>query len=262
MSDVEIQIDRNVARVTLNRPEVLNALSPDMARDLHHALLGLKEDEQVKCVLLRGAGRGFMAGGDIAYFERILPRLESGDLDGLDPIFEHVHGIVQTLRDMPAPVLAALHGAVAGFGVSLAAACDLGIAADDARFTLAYRHLGTSPDGGATHILPRVVGFKKAMELALLGERFSAAEALQWGLVNKVVAAAELETAVADWVGKLAAGPRYAQGRTKRLLYAALDSDFTRQVGAEERSFKACAQTADFAAGVRAFLDKRPARFE
>lgn len=261
MSNVLTQIDKGVATVTLNRPEVLNALSPDMARDLHHALVGVMEDEEARCVVLRGAGNGFMAGGDIGYFKNALPAIDAGRVDELDPIFEHVHGIVQTLRDIPVPVVAVLHGAVAGFGVSLAAACDLSIAADDTQFTLAYCHIGASPDGGSTYVLPRVVGFKKAMELALLGERFDARQALEWGLLNRVAPAGELESAADEWVRRLATGPRFAYGRTKALLYRSLDNTFTKQVRAEEESFKQCARTADFAEGVTAFMEKRRAKF-
>lgn len=261
MSNVLTTIDKGVATVTLNRPDVLNALSPDMARDLHHALVGVMEDENVRCVVLRGAGKGFMAGGDVGYFRDVLPDLEAGQVDELNPIFEHVHGIVQALRDIPVPVVGVLHGAVAGFGVSLAAACDLSVAADDCRFTLAYCHIATSPDGGSTYLLPRVVGFKKAMEMALLGDRFGAREAQQWGLVNKVVPADELDDAADEWVQRLASGPRFAYGQTKALLYESLDSDFTRQVKAEEESFKRCARTADFAEGITAFMEKRKAKF-
>lgn len=261
MSNVLTQTDKGVATVTLNRPEVLNALGPDMARDLHHTLVGVMEDENVRCVVLRGAGNGFMAGGDVGYFKKVLPDIEAGRVDELNPIFEHVHGIIRTLRDIPVPVVGVLHGAVAGFGVSLAMACDLSIAADDTQFTLAYCHIGASPDGGSTYILPRVVGFKKAMELTLLGDRFDARQALEWGLVNRVAPAGELESAAHEWVGRLAAGPRFAYGRTKALLYRALDNTFTKQVKAEEESFKQCARTADFAEGVTAFVEKRKPKF-
>lgn len=261
MSNVLINVAGGVATVTLNRPDVLNALSPDMARDLHQTLAGMKADDNVRCVVLRGAGNGFMAGGDVGWFKRALPELEAGKVEELNPIFEHVHGIVQALRDMPVPSISVLHGAVAGFGVSLAAACDLSIAAEDARFTLAYCHIGTSPDGGSTYLLPRVVGFKKAMELALLGERFDAHQALAWGLINKVTPADELDHAAGEWTRRFASGPRFAYGRTKALLYGSLEETFTRQVEAEEAAFKQCAQTADFAEGVTAFVEKRTARF-
>jgi len=261
MSNVLTDIDKGVATITLNRPDVLNALSPDMARDLHHALIGVMEDENVRCVVLRGAGGGFMAGGDIGYFHGVLPEVRAGRVGELDPIFEHVHGIVQTLRDMPVPAVGVLHGAVAGFGVSLAMACDLSIAADDAVFTLAYCHIGASPDGGSTYMLPRVVGLKKAVELALLGDRFGAREALDWGLVNRVAPADGLDDAAAEWVERLAAGPRFAYGRTKELLYQALERSFEEQIKAEEQTFKHCAQGDEFAEGVTAFVEKRKPKF-
>jgi len=261
MSNVLTEVEKSVATVTLNRPDVLNALSPEMARDLHYALVGVARDEQLKCAVLKGAGKGFMSGGDVAYFKDALPKLEEGHLHELDPIFEHVHGIVSTLRDIPVPVIAMLHGAVAGFGVSLAAACDLAVAARETRFTLAYCHIGASPDGGSTYTLPRVVGFKKAMELALLGDYFDADEALAMGLVNRVVPAAELEPAVQEWTERFRAGPSIAYGKTKELIYRSLDNSFDKQVRLEEQKFKECARTSDFAEGVNAFVDKRRARF-
>lgn len=261
MSNVLTEIKQGVATITLNRPDVLNALSPDMARDLHGSLSEVSRDDTVRCVVLKGAGNGFMAGGDVGFFKRALPELQAGKSDGVDPIFEHVHGIVTALRTMPVPVVGALHGAVAGFGVSLAAACDLAVAAAETQFTLAYCHIGTSPDGGVTYVLPRIVGLKKAMELALLGDRFDADEALAMGLVNKVVPAAGLKLAVGEWVERIKAGPRFAYGKTKALLYSSLDSAFDEQVEKEEISFKECTRTLDFAEGVTAFVEKRKAKF-
>lgn len=261
MSNVLTEIDKGVATVTLNRPDVLNALSPDMAHDLHNSLVEVSRDDAVRCVVLKGAGNGFMAGGDVGFFKGALPDLEKGKFDELDSIFEHVHGIVSALRKMPVPVVGALHGAVAGFGVSLAAACDLAVAAEETRFTLAYCHIGTSPDGGITYVLPRIVGLKKAMELTLLGDRFDAGDALALGLVNKVVPAAGLELAVGEWVERIKAGPRFAFGKTKALLYNSLDTAFDAQVESEEAFFKECAQTPDFAEGVTAFVEKRKAKF-
>ena len=261
MTNILVQTDGGRATVTLNRPEFLNALSPDMAHDLHHALLGLKRDKGVRCVVLEGAGRGFMAGGDIGFFQRILPVLGAGETRELAPILRDVHGIIETLRTMPAPVIGALHGAVAGFGVSLAAACDLAVAVESARFTLAYCHIGTSPDGGSSYILPRVIGFRKAMELALLGNRFDAREALALGLVNRVVPDDAMEAALEEWTGHITEGPRLAYARTKALLYGSLDNSFEEQIALEEASFKECARTTDFAEGVAAFMEKRKAKF-
>jgi 2-(1,2-epoxy-1,2-dihydrophenyl)acetyl-CoA isomerase len=162
---------------------------------------------------------------------------------------------------MPHPVIARVHGAVAGFGLSLMCACDLAIAADDAYFTSAYRHIGLTPDGGATWTLPRIVGLRKAMEILLLGERFDASEALRLGLVNSVVSAPELDAAVDAVVKSLAEGPVTAIRNAKRLARASLDRTLSEQLQAEAASFAQCASTADFAEGISAFIAKRKARF-
>ena len=177
-------------------------------------------------------------------------------------LVETVHASIRTLRGLPIPVVAAVHGAVAGFGVSLMLACDLAIAADDALFTLAYGQIGTSPDGGATFHLPRAVGQKRAMELAMLGERIDAATAERFGLVNRVVPVAELDSEVARVAGRLADGPTAALARTKALLNEAYDRDLAAHLDAERDGFVASAATADFAEGIAAFVAKRPPRFE
>jgi 2-(1,2-epoxy-1,2-dihydrophenyl)acetyl-CoA isomerase len=158
---------------------------------------------------------------------------------------------------MPKPVVAAVQGAAAGFGLSLVLAADLALAAEDAVFTSGYIHLGTSPDGGMTATLSRVVGLKRAAELMLLGDRFDAHRALELGLVNRVVPAGALAAEAAALAERLAAGPTHAYGRTKALLQATLGDAFDAQLRRETESFAACAATADFAEGVRAFLEKR-----
>lgn len=249
------------AVVTLNRPEVLNALNPQMALDLDDILAGIAVQTDVRSVILRGAGAGFMAGGDIAFFETALPRLGSGRTEELAGIFDHVHGIVRTLRNMPQPVMAQVHGAVAGFGLSLMMACDLVMAAAGSQFTLAYCHLGTSPDGGSTYALPRITGLKRAMELALLGDRFDAARAQELGLVNWVVADDELEGRSGELAARLARGPARAYAHTKRLINSALNRDLADQLDDEKLSFMDCARSRDFAEGVTAFVGKRPPQF-
>ena len=154
-----------------------------------------------------------------------------------------------------------MHGAVAGFGLSLMCACDLAIAAESSYFTSAYRHLGLTPDGGASYTLPRLIGLKKAMEIVLLGERFDAAEALRLGLVNRVVAETELDAATRQLAITLATGPVLALRNGKRLVNQALSQSLSVQLNSEAESFGACSATEDFAEGVRAFLDKRTPRF-
>ena len=165
------------------------------------------------------------------------------------------------INALPRPVIAKLEGAVAGFGISLMNACDLAIAAEQTVFTLAYIHIGTSPDGGSTHSLTRLVGMKKAKEIALFGDRFGADEAHDCGLINKVVPADLLPSVTAKYATRLATGPRDAIARTKALLNAAPNADLQTQLKAEAKSFGDCATSADFREGVTAFVEKRTARF-
>lgn len=266
MSETEtvlLTVDGAIATVTLNRPTALNTLDQAMVDALHGALIRVEQDPAVRCVVLRGAGDNFMAGGDIRMFAKALEELPPADRQAnFEGLIGQVHASVTALRRMGKPVVAAVHGAAAGFGVSLALACDLAIAADNTVFTLAYCHIGTSPDGGSTFHLPRAVGMKRAMEIALLGNRFGAAEAAAIGLVNRVVPAAELEAEVGKLAGRLAQGPTAAYGRTKQLLNASLDNSLAAQLAAESELFTASTMTEDFREGVTAFLEKRPAGFQ
>jgi 2-(1,2-epoxy-1,2-dihydrophenyl)acetyl-CoA isomerase len=172
-----------------------------------------------------------------------------------------LHAAIENLHRMPHPVIARVQGAAAGFGLSLVCACDLAIAADDAYFTSAYRHLGLTPDGGGTWALPRIVGLRKAMEIILLSERFDAHEALRIGIVNKVVPAPELDTAVNAIVESLVHAPVDALRNAKRLLRESPGRSLSEQLQAEAASFAQCAATPDFVEGVRAFTAKRKPRF-
>lgn len=265
MSETEtvlLDTDGAVATVTLNRPAAMNALDDAMVEGLHAALIRVEQDPAVRCVVLRGAGDNFMAGGDIRMFAKALSELSPADRQArFEGLIGQVHASVIALRRMGKPVVGAIQGAAAGFGVSLALACDLAIAADTAMFTLAYCHIGTSPDGGSTFHLPRAVGMKRAMEIALLGDRFDAAEAAAIGLVNRVVPAGALEAETAKLAARLGRGPTAAYARTKRLLNTSLDTPLAAQLAAESQEFTASAMTEDFREGVTAFLEKRPAAF-
>jgi len=253
--------DGPVATLTLNRPDSLNALDLAMVDALVAHTAAIAADPAVRCVVISGAGRHFMAGGDIRTFAAELGSPPAARQLKFASLVSRVHAAIEQLQRMPQPVIASVHGAVAGFGLSLMCACDLAIAADSAYFTSAYRHIGLTPDGGATWTLPRLVGVKKAMEIVLLGERFGAEDALRIGLLNRVVAEAGLAAATAAMAQAIAAGPALAMTNGKRLINQSLANSLSTQLAAEATSFAACAARADFDEGIRAFLDKRAPRF-
>lgn len=245
------------AVITLNRPEKLNALDGALMQELDRVTREVAGDESVRAVMIRGAGRAFMAGGDVAYFHANLDTLAGRFLE-MGGTF---HASVIRLRTMDKPVLACVHGAVAGGGLSVMLACDLAIASRDAQLSLAYANIGTSPDGGSSFTLPRIVGLRKALELAFLGERLDAQTACSLGLVNWVVEPAELEARAFAILDRLAAGPTFAFARTKALLNETWGRPMAEQLDAELASFARCTTTQDFAEGTGAFVAKRKPRF-
>lgn len=253
--------DGAVATLTLNRPDALNALDFAMVDALVARTAEVAADDTLRVVVLRGAGRHFMAGGDIRTFAGELVHPPAERRAGFQRMVERVHAAIEHLHRMPHPVVGRMHGAVAGFGLSLMNACDLVLVADDAYFTSAYRHIALTPDGGGSWALPRLVGMRRAMEIFLLGERFDAAEALRLGLVNKVVPAAALDEATAAVVRSLAAAPKLALRNAKRLVRESLARSLSEQLQAEAVSFGQCTASGDFVEGINAFLEKRPPRF-
>lgn len=261
MSAIVTEKDKGVATITLNRPQRLNALDRDMATALHASFIEVATDAEMRCVVVRGAGDGFMAGGDVHFFKQSLHRLAAGDRQPLTEIFDEVHGAIRTMHGLSKPIIASVHGAVAGFGISLMAACDLAIAAEDTVLTMAYCDIGVPPDGGSTFALPRMIGLKRSMELALLGDRFDANQALSLGLINWVVPSGELGARTEQLALRLAAGPTKAYAKTRMLLNTSLDADLNQQLDREQAAFLECATSDDFGEGVNAFLDKRRPQF-
>jgi 2-(1,2-epoxy-1,2-dihydrophenyl)acetyl-CoA isomerase len=250
-----------VLQITLNRPEVLNAVDRETITALADAAAEAAEDRAARAVLLQGEGTHFCAGGDIGMFGELIGLSPEARRRALYQTVDALHPLLVQLRHMPKPVVAAVQGAAAGFGLSLVLAADLAIAAEDAVFACGYIHLGTSPDGGMTALLPAIVGLKLASELTLLGERLDARRALALGLVNRIVAADQLSAEAEALVARLAAGPPTAYARTKALLQASLGDAFEAQLRREAENFAACAASEEFVEGVRAFLDKRPPNF-
>lgn len=250
-----------VARIVLNVPEALNAIGPDMARDFSRLAAEVGEDAEVRCVVVTGAGPHFMAGGDIRCFAEWLD-LPAAERDArLGALITDVSDAVTSLRTMAKPVIGAVRGAVAGFGFSLLCACDVVVASETTNCKLAYCQIAASPDGGGSHTLPRLVGVRKAMEIALLDERIDAARALELGLVSKVVADAALEEEALTLAQRLAGQATGAFGRTKRLFNASFENDLAKQLDAERSAFLAGAASQDFAEAVAAFLGRRKPQF-
>ncbi|WP_343734093.1 enoyl-CoA hydratase-related protein [Acidovorax sp.] len=243
-----------VATLRFNRPEALNAIDVPMANAFLAAVQSIAADPGVRAVVLRGNGRGFMAGGDLA-------TLRADPVQGAIDILTPLNAALQLLAQMNAPVIAQVHGAAAGAGLSLVLMADYVIAAEGTRFNLAYINLGTSCDVGASWALPRIVGVRQALEIALLGEAFTADDALRLGLVNRVVPGAELDSATAALAQRLANGPTLAYGAMKRLMRTSMDHTLPEQLAAEKDAFVHCAGTEDFRAGVEAFHLRQSPQF-
>ena len=249
-------LERNGAIATLrfNRPDALNAIDVPMANAVLAAVQTIAADPGVRAVVLCGNGRGFMAGGDLA-------TLRADPVQGAIDILTPLNAALLLLAQMNAPVIAQVHGVAAGAGLSLLLMADYVIAAEGTRLNLAYINLGTSCDVGASWALPRTVGLRKALEIALLGEAFTADDALRLGLINRVVPAAELDSATTTLAQRLAAGPTVAYGAMKRLMRASMDRTLPEQLAAEKDAFVQCAGTEDFRAGVEAFHQRQRASF-
>ena len=246
------------AWLELNRPERMNAWDAQLALDLRAALTDVGAEAGVRAVLVTGAGRAFSSGAD----------LKEGPVAGRnDPrdvyrvLTERYHPIIRAIREMPKPVVAAVNGAAAGIGLSLALACDLVVAAESAYFLLAFVNIGLVPDGGSSLLVPARVGFARAAEMAMLGERVGARQALDWGLINQVWPDGELAERAGDLLVRLADGPTRSYAGTKRQLNSWLYQRMEEQLELEAQIQQEMAASGDFEEGLRAVADKRQPRF-
>ncbi len=252
--------DGAVGRITLNRPDSLNAWTSDFGRELKQAIDGAAADDAVRAVLITGAGRGFSSGADLkSGFD---PAPDDGMPDIRKELHELYHPIIAGVRRLPKPVVAAVNGPAVGIGASLAFACDLVLAAESAYFGLAFVNIGLMPDGGSTLFVPTAVGKARAFQMALLGERVPADRALEWGLVNYVHPDDRLMDEANDLVTKLAGGPTRSYAGSKQALNRMLYPDLEGQLDLEAELQHALARTKDFQEGVSAFVEKREPAFE
>jgi len=254
MAEVETQRDGAVLTITLNRPDVLNAFNGAMHKALNAALKEAR-DEEVRAVVVTGAGRGFCVGQDLTEF-----RDAAGDIG--DRLRSTYHPNILAIRALEKPVVAAVNGAAAGAGMSFACACDIRIASDAAVFVPAFVNIGLVPDSGGTFFVTRLLGYARAFEWLCSGRRLSAAEAHAWGLVSEVVEAGALTSRAAEVAATLAALPTRAIGMTKRLLDRVGGSTLEGQLEREAQLQGAAVQSEDFREGVQAFLEKREPSFK
>jgi 2-(1,2-epoxy-1,2-dihydrophenyl)acetyl-CoA isomerase len=250
---ISVDVVDGVATVTLNRPDSLNALNAQMRRELLGAIKGFDRDDAVRAVVLTGEGRGFCSGADL--------RGGTGERDFRRVLEREYNPLVRAVRDLPKPVIAAVNGVAAGAGVSLALACDLIYAAEDARFIQAFVRIGLVPDSGSTRALVRALGRHRASQLIFSGEPLSGAEAHAAGLVTAVVPGDELTGLVRDAAARLAAAPTRAIGLAKRSINAAEDVSLDDSLALEAQLQELAGRTDDHAEGVAAFAEKREPRF-
>ena len=249
-----------VATLTLNRPEALNALNIAMLSEIRQALAVLAEDKSVRVLVVRGAGRAFCSGADIA--KGTGANRGDAPFDAGLILELQVNALMLELADFPAPIVAAVTGAAAGAGCALALAADLVVASDSAYFLLAFARVGLIPDAGATWMLPRLIGKARATEMMMLGERVGAAQAVAWGLIHKSVEDEALDKELEALAQRLASGPTVAYGLIRRGLHAGLQSSFAESLQGEREAQRVAGTTKDFAEGTAAFKEKRAPRFE
>ena len=253
------EVEDNIATLTLNRPERLNALGDTLREDLHDAITTASGDPDVRAIILTGAGRGFCSGGDVKAMNEAKERQATSPI--MDKIAPSRDLTVLAMRDAPKPVIAAINGPAAGAGMNLALACDIRIASSAARFGETFVKRGLHVDWGGTYFLPRIVGMAKACELIFTGDVIGAEEALALGIVSQVVAPEALVETVRALASKMAAGPPIAIRLAKRALYHNQECDLRAALEYETYAQNICRETEDAREGIRAFVEKRAPTF-
>lgn len=252
------EISDNVATITLNRPDYANSLDKTMSQELMDVAIRCDEDPAIRAVVLTGGtGKMFSAGGDLKSFSAMGDDIGAG----LKELTIYLHGAVSRFARMDAPLITAINGIAAGAGFSLAVCGDLVIAAESAKFTMAYTAAGLSPDGSSTYFVPRLIGVQRSKELMLTNRRLSAQEAYEWGLLSKVVADNELMTEAGNLAKTLAKGPTRAYGSVKKLLNETLNQSLETQMELEARQIADMVKTDDGREGLSAFVNKRQPKF-
>ena len=251
---------QGIATITLNRPARLNALTFEVYRELTNTFAALREERDVRVVVITGAGRAFCSGGDV---HDIIGELFSRDMEGLLEFTRLTCELIRNMRALPKPVIASLNGTTAGAGACIALASDLRIASEDARIAFLFVKVGLAgTDMAASYLLPRIVGLSKATEMLYTGDFVNAVEAERIGLYNRVVPAGELQRATRDFAERLARGPAFALGKTKEMLDREFHMDFEAALESEAQAQAICMQHPDYREAYEAFVAKREAKFK
>ncbi|MCC6075607.1 2-(1,2-epoxy-1,2-dihydrophenyl)acetyl-CoA isomerase PaaG [Pseudomonas sp. GCM10022188] len=252
-------IEQGVATLTLNRPEQLNSFNAQMHKEVREALKQVRQNAEVRCLLITGAGRGFCAGQDLGD-RNVAPGAAAPDLG--ESIEKNYNPLIRSLRDLPMPVICAVNGVAAGAGANIALACDITLAARSASFIQAFCKIGLVPDSGGTWTLPRAVGMARAKALALLGDRLSAEQAEQWGMIWRCVDDAALQDEALKLARQLATQPTYGLALIKRALNASASNSFDEQLDLERDLQRLAGRSEDYREGVSAFMAKRTPEFK
>jgi 2-(1,2-epoxy-1,2-dihydrophenyl)acetyl-CoA isomerase len=257
---ISYELKGNIAVIAFNDPKTMNACGVDTAQEMLHALE--KAADEARCTVITGNGRGFCSGANLGKVSGPSLSHPGSKPDAGRPLDTHYNPMIVAIREHPHPVITAINGAAAGVGCSIGLMGDLIVAVKSAYFMQAFRRIGLVPDGGSTWLLARNVGRVRAMEMALLGEKLPADKALEWGMINKVVEDDQLMATAMEWAETLSTGPTVALAGMRKLIWDATETGMGDALHAERMAQRTAGRTADFAEGVKAFLEKRPAQFQ